>query len=203
VVPVNASLVGLITPSGDNDFFKITTVSPNTNLQLTLTNLPADYDLYLKNTSGTNLATSANGGLTNELIKYNTTSAATYIIRVFGYSGANNATQCYNLNIQASSTPFRTSGSETSISTDEVSVLKVYPNPANDILNLEFNSLTDAIISISVTDLVGKTVLNAQKAGVTGMNNFEISLKDLNRGVYFVEVNNGVNREIKKIVVNK
>jgi hypothetical protein len=201
-VAVNSSLIALISPQGDADFFKITTIAPNTNLQITLSNLPADYDLQLKNSSGTNLATSSNGGVTNEVIKRNTTTAAVYYIRVYGYGGANNATQCYNLNIQAGSSPFRTTDGEV-LTSDDASALHVYPNPVNDVLNVELNSAMDGNISVNIVDMIGRNLMELHKTVTKGINNFEISVKDLTKGIYFVEVNNGVEREIKKIVVNK
>ncbi|MEP7168574.1 MAG: T9SS type A sorting domain-containing protein [Bacteroidota bacterium] len=201
-VPINSSIVAKITPSGDNDYFTVTTVAPNTYLRVTLSNLPTDYDLKLFNSAGGLLKTSQSGGVTNEVITRNVTTAATYKIRVYGSGGANNATLCYTLTTLTSNSPLRTEG-ETELSSDNPSILSVYPNPVKDIMNLEVNSSIDGNISINLVDMVGRTVLKIQKPETKGMNKFEISLKDLNKGVYFVEVNNGVDREIKKIIVSK
>ncbi|HKR04841.1 MAG TPA: T9SS type A sorting domain-containing protein [Bacteroidia bacterium] len=201
-IPINTSVVALINPTGDNDYFTITTVAPNTYLRVTLSNLPTDYDLKLFSSAGTLLKTSQHGGTTNEVITRNVTTAATYKIRVYGSGGAFNATQCYTLTTLTSSSPLREMGDEEADS-DNSSLVSVYPNPVRDIMNVEVNSSITGIISINIVDMVGRTVLKVQKSASKGMNNFEVSLKDLNKGIYFVDVNNGLDREIKKIIVSK
>lgn len=201
-IATNVDIVGLISPSGDNDYFKFTTTSPNTNVKVTLTNVPFDYDLKLYNSAGTLLATSQNGGTTSETVKRNTSTAATYYARAYGYAGANSATQCYTLRVSTSSTPFRTTSSFDDES-DQADILTMYPNPAKDKLNLQFNSSTEGGVNLNVIDMIGRTVLNSFRIGNKGMNNFELNTSDLNKGIYFVEVNNGVDREIKKLILNK
>lgn len=200
-VATNTTIVGKISPSGDNDYFKFTTVSPNTYIKITLTNLPGDYDLKLYNSAGTLLATSQNGGTTSETIKRNVTTAATYYARVYGYAGANNATICYNLLISTGSVPFRTTSSFDDES-DVADVMNVFPNPVSDKLNVNFNSSAEGIFTFKVFDLIGKNVMNTFQKGIKGMNAFEVNLSELNRGIYFIEVSNGTERELKKIIVH-
>jgi hypothetical protein len=201
-VNTNVDIVGLITPSGDKDLFKFTTVSPNTNIMITLSNLPADYDLKLLNSGGGLITSSSNGGTTNESIIRNVSTAATYYAKVVGFSGANNATQCYTLHISTGSSPFRTAEDvESEIIPGET--LSVYPNPAKDLLNVQFNSSTDGNVDINIIDMVGRSVLKVQQIAAKGMNKFELNLSELNKGIYFVDVNNGVSREIRKIILDK
>jgi bacillolysin len=87
---------GKISSPSDVDWFKFTTSSSGT-ISLTLTNLPADYDLYLYNSSGTQLARSWNGGTSSESISYNASSAGTFYVRVVGYNGAYNTSTAYAL----------------------------------------------------------------------------------------------------------
>ncbi len=76
---------------------------------------------------------------------------------------------------------------------DEVfSDLTIYPNPANDILNIV--GLTDDS-EIEIYDLSGKVqkVVNAQ-------NRVSIDISDLAAGVYFVKVNSSENSVVKKMI---
>jgi len=59
---------------------------------------------------------------------------------------------------------------------------KVYPNPANDIFNIESNS---AIKNITLTDLNGRTVKNIN---VNSLSSAEVNISDLTAGMYFVTV---------------
>ena len=82
--------------SSDVDYYKLTTTSAGT-IAVSLTNLPKDYDLYLYNSSGTQVAKSENGNTTSESISYSATAAGTYYIKVAGYSGNYSTSQAYAL----------------------------------------------------------------------------------------------------------
>ncbi len=84
--------------SSDVDYYKFDTTSTGT-IAVSLTNLPGDYDVYLYNASGTQLARSINGGTTNESISYSATSTGTFYVKVIGYNGASSTTTAYALNV--------------------------------------------------------------------------------------------------------
>jgi hypothetical protein len=73
---------------------------------VTLTTLPADYDLELYNTNGTKVVTSENANNESEEIIFNTSTVGTYKLRVFGSGGVFNASQCYTLFVTTGSEPF-------------------------------------------------------------------------------------------------
>lgn len=87
---------GYIGSSTDADWFKFTTGTTGT-ISLSLSNLPADYDIYLYDPSGNLVAASENAGTTSESINYSATSTGTYSIEVIGYNGAMSTTQAYAL----------------------------------------------------------------------------------------------------------
>ena len=73
----------------------------------------------------------------------------------------------------------------------------VYPNPANDILNIEIANAANNT-SILVFDIVGKKV--AEMDLVDGKN--KLNIENLNAGVYFYSVKrNGIIIETKKLIV--
>ncbi|TCP53777.1 Zn-dependent metalloprotease [Tumebacillus sp. BK434] len=96
--PITSGTVynGKISTSSDQDWFKFTTSASGT-ISVTLTNLPGDYDLYLYNSAGTEVAKSWNSGTSNESISYNSTASGDYYVKVVGYSGAMSTSVAYAL----------------------------------------------------------------------------------------------------------
>ncbi|MDF2380858.1 pre-peptidase C-terminal domain-containing protein [Nostoc ellipsosporum NOK] len=96
-IPVNTVVSAAIGSSTDVDYYSFV-VSSTSNLAVTLSNLPGDYDLYLYNSGGTQIGSSTASGTSNESISLSSQAAGTYYIRVIGYSGAFSTSVCYNLN---------------------------------------------------------------------------------------------------------
>ena len=198
-VATDITINGKISPSGDNDYYRFTTTSPNTNIKIMLTNLPANYNLKLYNSSGTLLSTSQNSGTTSETIIRNATVAATYYAHVYGQGNANNSTVCYNLLIQTGSVPFRNiPGFE--VEAEDAEIMNVFPNPAQEKLTINFYASVEGLFTFKLFDMIGINVMNTFHYGVKGMNTFELNLSELNKGMYFVEVVTEKGRVVKKIV---
>ncbi len=94
------SVNALIASSSDADYYRFVLTATST-VNLSLSNLPADYELRLLNSGGTQLAISQNSGTSSESINYANAAAGTYYIHVFGYNSAFNTVQCYLLNASA------------------------------------------------------------------------------------------------------
>lgn len=92
-LPTNIS--ALIATASDQDHYGFTLAAASM-VYLNLGGLPADYDLYLLNSGGSTVASSANAGTTNEYISFSA-SAGSYTIRVSGWNGAFDGLQCYSL----------------------------------------------------------------------------------------------------------
>ncbi|HLP20325.1 MAG TPA: M43 family zinc metalloprotease [Chitinophagales bacterium] len=206
--PLNADFNGFISPSTDVDWFKFTTTSPNVKVKIDLTNLPADYDMILyKSNASTKLGTAANGGTTSEQIKYNATSAATYYLKVYGYSGANSATQCYKLRVSTSSTAFRTDGSTTDTE-EEIEVLaeaslKVYPNPATNNITVEYLSTSNSNALFNIYNLGGQKVKEIQGSAFEGINKETFNTDMLSNGVYVLQLSINGESQMLKFTINK
>jgi serine protease len=95
VISVNpATVAGTIGTTSDTDYYRLT-VGAGKTLTSTLTpNATSDYDLYLYNSSGTQLARSINGtGAVDQIVRTNTSgSSVTWYVRVYYYSGGTGAT---------------------------------------------------------------------------------------------------------------
>lgn len=87
-----------VTPTGDVDWFAVYETAGFT-LQITLDQLPADYDLELYNENGAKVAQSTNAGTTAESISYTTPAQGLYYVKVFGYNGARSSTTPYRLRV--------------------------------------------------------------------------------------------------------
>lgn len=203
-IATNTDIQGLISSSTDNDYFKFTTTSPNTNIQVTLTNLPADYDLRLYNSSGTTLATSQLGGTSSETIKRNTTSAGTYYLRVWGYNGANSTTQCYKLRVATSSTAFRLGAeNETIGDVAKDDGFAIVPNPVKNNATVYMTIDNASIAQLKVTDLTGRVIKFNTVLMNEGVNKFDVDVAGLSNGIYIMEIKNGNSVASEKFVIEK
>jgi hypothetical protein len=204
IIPTNTTITGIISSSIDGDWYKVTTVAPNTKIKILLSNLPADYDVRLYNSALTYLAISQNGGTTSESIIYNATTVNTYYIRVYGYNGVYNSTTCYSLLVNSSSISFKLSADEEEITPEEaIGQMKVYPNPAHDNVNVAFNSAIDQLATIRVFDMMGKTVFLMPVELTTGENKFNFDMSVVPQGIYFCELQNSSDRIVTKFIVEK
>ncbi|WP_400190204.1 N-acetylmuramoyl-L-alanine amidase [Hymenobacter sp. B81] len=108
-IGVNVNNTAYVCPAGDSDWYRFTSSSTNNNLRITLTTLPADYELELYNAAGTLLYNSTNPSTTAETITYNGAPAATYYVRVYGYNGATSSS-AYTLRVATQSVAWREAG---------------------------------------------------------------------------------------------
>jgi hypothetical protein len=81
-----------------------------------------------------------------------------------------------------------------------VDAFEIAPNPASDVINLLFNSKTNSITSIAILNTLGEEVYQIQSNVVSGSNRIAINLKDLANGVYFIQLNDGVHQQTKKLI---
>ncbi|MBP7513528.1 MAG: fibronectin type III domain-containing protein [Flavobacteriales bacterium] len=94
-ITLPATVNALIATAGDQDHYTFT-LGATGNLNIFLSGLAANYDLYLLNNGGSVIASSTNSSTTYESINHSAT-AGTYKLRVVGNAGAFNDVQCYSL----------------------------------------------------------------------------------------------------------
>lgn len=208
----NTSYSSQIATSSDLDYYKFTTTTSAPKIKVTLTNLPGDYDIRLYNskangTINTQIGISQNGSTTNETITYNTaTTGNTYYLRINGYGGAFSTTQCYNLTISTSATnfsrPFAAILDSEKPALEKVSMM-IFPNPAKDIVNVQFLAQQEGEYRVSLIDVVGKEVMNQLHSLYEGENSLVLKTQDLPKGIYFVKVSNETQSEVSKLVIEK
>ncbi|MET0395164.1 MAG: reprolysin-like metallopeptidase [Chitinophagaceae bacterium] len=188
-IPLNTNITGLISPSGDNDYYKFVITTGGT-ATITLTTLPADYDIILYSSNGTTqLASSTNGSTTSESIS-RTYTAGTYYIRVFGYNNANNATSCYTLKVTTG-----TASRPVEIVQAGKQHVEAFPNPVSREVNIRVNNLKGSA-DIRIVDMYGKIVLQRTTSTVST----PLNLSALPAGIYLVKVTSNNEETIVKIV---
>ncbi len=79
--------------------------------------------------------------------------------------------------------------------------LAIFPNPSSDRSILSFNSEFGGDYTISVLDLSGRVMIQETRGGVAGLNNAEIDISGLSKGVYMVNLLNEGKSISKKLVV--
>ncbi len=79
--------------------------------------------------------------------------------------------------------------------------LTVYPNPAQNMVNITLDKAEENIVSVSIMDLTGKEVLKKSKAQASGHADLETST--LSNGVYFILVKTNASVYSQKLVIEK
>lgn len=79
--------------------------------------------------------------------------------------------------------------------------LRVAPNPAQDNVNLSYNSTSEGQGLIQVFDAQGKLALERVITFTKGMNNVNLNLNELNNGIYLIEVIKGESRESVRVLM--
>ncbi len=79
---------------------------------------------------------------------------------------------------------------------DELVELTIYPNPTNDVINIELNAIKNKSTELVLMNQLGKTVYNQ----TINSNGFaQIKMEGLPAGIYFLKVNNGKTYKIVKL----
>lgn len=82
----------------------------------------------------------------------------------------------------------------------ELADFSLSPNPNNGSFNIKFNSSSNKDISINIFDLRGRAIFNKSYQN-TGLFDQNLQLNTIQAGVYLVNVQDGENKIVKKIVV--
>lgn len=86
---------------------------------------------------------------------------------------------------------------------DEFSQINLVPNPANSLVTIYYNSTQTQQLTIWVTDMMGKTVLQQTAIVTEGDNELHIAIEQLQTGYYVVQLNNGTTKMRTKLLVLK
>lgn len=203
----STTITGLIADRYDQDWFRFANTTNARNIRIRLTGLPANYTLTVF--LGTTIVGSSNvsGTGAEQVILNAATVASNYRIRVAGVSGSFNATSCYTLSLETSGTAYMLAGSpEEADMPAEVDAAELinglYPNPATDIVNLEW-SLAPGPVQVELVDGVGRTVDLQVHRAPGGSTGSVLSVAGRPAGLYFVRVTRADRSEVRRLVVGR
>jgi hypothetical protein len=94
-------------------------------------------------------------------------------------------------------------GSSSTVSSVGVDELSIFPNPSSDVLNVQSNSDEAYLKRVMISDMTGKELIVKTIEESTQTLKLEMSLKDLAKGIYVIEVesSNGITKS--KIIVER
>ena len=94
----------------------------------------------------------------------------------------------YTINITASSA---------SLLENDLSEITIYPNPSNDILNIDLSSANEVVQSIFLVDITGKLI---QTIDVLENTNISLNVSSLASGLYHVMISSASNSIVRQVV---
>lgn len=80
--------------------------------------------------------------------------------------------------------------------------VKIYPNPAKDVIFIQSQKQFEGNIELTITDLTGKEMIRKNFI-MSGNNSQSIKLDNFAEGIYFIKLDNGTNSLINKLVISK
>lgn len=92
-----------------------------------------------------------------------------------------------------------------SVGINELSLIdnvKLFPNPANDFINLNLSSETSFTSQLKVYNAIGALVQSANFNVINGSNTYKIELSELNSGLYFIEISEPNKKQTFKFIKN-
>ncbi len=78
--------------------------------------------------------------------------------------------------------------------------VKIYPNPASNVVTIEIPNLNNEVYSVAIVDAMGRVVLEEKNIAVSSKT---IETSNLNNGFYFVRLNSGAESRVEKIIINR
>lgn len=83
---------------------------------------------------------------------------------------------------------------------DRLIAISVSPNPAKDVLNIVIETKNDNDLEINLLDILGKIVKQEKSTIQQGLNNKSLDLQDLPGGIYFLQIQQGTERVLRKVL---
>ncbi|MES2133704.1 MAG: T9SS type A sorting domain-containing protein [Bacteroidota bacterium] len=77
----------------------------------------------------------------------------------------------------------------------------IYPNPSTDKLNIEINQTPQSDLNVLIYDVLGKVVYKNSEKNITGSLKLSVDVSGLQKGMYFLKLNDGSDMYYNKIIV--
>ena len=180
-IPLNTQINGTISSPTDSDFYKFTITTKGKGT-ISLTNLPADYDMYIYNNAQKLVASSKKRGTTSESLTGNL-PAGTFYAKIVGFNGAFNSTTCYTFEVSQGSSLIADAAPD--MLGNAAGSIKLFPNPASSVLNITTSSFEQGSV-LNVVDVYGKPVISKELTS----SNIKLDIAKLISGTYLINIVN-------------
>ncbi len=157
---------------------------------------------------------------TNSIVDFNNTSAGGTVYAWdfgdFSQSTAQNPSHLYTSNGTYTVTLIVTGSNGCSDTTTTVvqfavgveeasdfSSMTLYPNPANETLNMSINLNAGADVTVVAFDMSGKVLVNENHDMAAGSNNLQYNVSEWSNGIYFFQVTTGDVTNTVRVVIAK
>ncbi|MDP4281086.1 MAG: C1 family peptidase [Bacteroidota bacterium] len=188
-IALNTEVQSQIKTAGEADWFTFTTSKTYPNLEVQIYAMPANYNIDLY--SGTSLlASSKKDGTQPEKIIYNTKTAKTYKVKVYGNSASDYSPYCYTLLASSARSGFTTEPgmkAEFVEAAEETSV-SIYPNPTTGKFSVDYNGTYNGKVSVTVYSISGQKLLSQDFECLEGSNTYNLDLGKYPQGMYLLEL---------------
>jgi hypothetical protein len=146
-------------------------------------------------------ATIVSGQGTNTVVVNYGTLTGSQTIKVMTTNACGASSSIKSQTLTAGSCP---SGREEVITPKSVTEVSLYPNPAKEAFNIEFNAASDSEMTMSIFNINGALVRTKNVMLTEGSNLINEDISSLASGVYFVQMSSSSNNEtiVKKLVKN-
>lgn len=204
-IGTNQAITARLGTATDVDWFKFSNSSAQRYIKVTLTNLPANYDMQLWRGSG-QLGSSTNSGTTNEQIIYNSnTISSNYRVKVYGVSGAFNVGSCYTLTAQISGTAFMPSGEleggEAFVEEEATDgLVAIFPNPARETVNVVIPAGAQGT-TVDMMDATGRVAMSFASQAMNAEQRIVMDVRDLPAGIWFLRVMQDGMPTVQRVVI--
>jgi hypothetical protein len=100
--------------------------------------------------------------------------------------------------------PVMQCGTVTAINSNSIldANISLHPNPTNGIINAIVTLPNSQNLDITISNTLGQVISNTKHSNVSN-NVFTLDLNNYNNGVYFVTFNNGQEKIVKRVILNK
>ncbi|NRA11615.1 MAG: T9SS type A sorting domain-containing protein, partial [Crocinitomicaceae bacterium] len=130
------------------------------------------------------LATDGDGGTTDDVVCATSGTSP----NLFSYVYADNtwylqpATPIVRLNFDGSDWGLNENG-------ENISAVNIFPNPANDVVNVSYNVINASDVTVEIMDMTGSVVETvSNESNVQGVQNVSVNTSNFASGVYFVNI---------------
>jgi hypothetical protein len=85
----------------------------------------------------------------------------------------------------------------------ENEIVEVYPNPANEVVFLHFNTNNNQVFSLNIFNQTGELLLKKMMKAEIGENEFQFELEDFSSGLFYIKLFSETFSYISKLIVIK